>query len=72
MFVIYNFYALIDRSITESLGYLERPDLHPYERSEAMLKISQNVAAIWGSDEVRYVFGNCFIYFSKTNIQIKY
>uniref|UniRef100_A0A7S4QPV3 phosphoenolpyruvate carboxylase n=3 Tax=Ditylum brightwellii TaxID=49249 RepID=A0A7S4QPV3_9STRA len=41
------------RLISETLGYLERGDLHPYERSEAMITLKRTIAAIWGSDEIR-------------------
>lgn len=43
------------RSITESLAILDRPDLHPYERSEAISSIERDIAALWGSDEVRRI-----------------
>jgi phosphoenolpyruvate carboxylase len=43
------------RAITETLSKLDRPDLHPYERSEAMSSIERAIAATWGSDEIRRV-----------------
>ena len=41
------------RRITETLAVLDRPDLHPYERSQALDTIRRNIAALWGSDEIR-------------------
>lgn len=41
------------RKITETLAVLDRPDLHPYERSEALSTIRRDIAATWGSDEIR-------------------
>jgi len=41
------------RRITETLAELDRPDLHPYERSQALDTIRRNIAALWGSDEIR-------------------
>jgi len=41
------------RKISELLAYLERPDIHPFERAEALNEIRGIVAAIWGSDEIR-------------------
>jgi phosphoenolpyruvate carboxylase len=41
------------RRITETLATLDRPDLHPYERSQALDTIRRNIAALWGSDEIR-------------------
>uniref|UniRef100_A0A7S2A7E1 phosphoenolpyruvate carboxylase n=1 Tax=Trieres chinensis TaxID=1514140 RepID=A0A7S2A7E1_TRICV len=41
------------RKITENLAVLDRPDLHPYERSVALTSLRRIVAAIWGSDEIR-------------------
>ncbi len=43
------------RSITEALSLLDRPDLHPYERSEALSSIKRDIAATWGSDEIRRI-----------------
>jgi len=43
------------KSITEALSLLDRPDLHPYERSEALSSIKRDIAATWGSDEIRRV-----------------
>lgn len=43
------------RSITETLAILDRPDIHPYERSEAISSIERDIAATWGSDEVRRI-----------------
>lgn len=44
---------LLDRNISELLAYLERPDLHPFERAEALNQLRGIIAAIWGSDEIR-------------------
>lgn len=41
------------REISETLAYLERPDLHPYEKSEKMSSLRRIIASIWGSDEIR-------------------
>mmetsp|Transcript_285 Transcript_285/g.463 ORF Transcript_285/g.463 Transcript_285/m.463 type:complete len:994 (-) Transcript_285:130-3111(-) len=41
------------RRITETLAYLERSDLHPYEKSEGMSRLKRIIASIWGSDEIR-------------------
>jgi phosphoenolpyruvate carboxylase len=41
------------RSITETLGTLDRADLLPYERSVAHDSIFRDIAATWGSDEIR-------------------
>lgn len=42
-----------DRNISELLAYMERPDLHPFERAEALNSLRAIIAAIWGSDEIR-------------------
>lgn len=42
-----------DRNISELLAHLERPDLHPFERAEALNNLRGIIAAIWGSDEIR-------------------
>lgn len=39
--------------MTEILAYLERPDLHPYERSEAMANLRRIISSLWGSNEIR-------------------
>ncbi|KAL7540934.1 hypothetical protein ACHAXR_012627 [Thalassiosira sp. AJA248-18] len=41
------------RDISELLAYLERPDLHPFERAEALNNLRGLIAALWGSDEIR-------------------
>lgn len=41
------------RQITELLAYLERKDLHPYERTEAMMDLRRKISSLWGSDEIR-------------------
>ena len=41
------------RQLTAILKNLDRPDLHPYERSEAVSSLQRLVASIWGSDEIR-------------------
>lgn len=41
------------RTIAEMLAYLERPDLHPYEISEAMVELRRIISSLWGSDEIR-------------------
>ena len=46
-----------DKNISELLAYVERTDLHPFERAEAMNNLRGIIAAIWGSDEIRYVGG---------------
>jgi len=43
------------KKISELLAYLERPDLHPFERAEASNSLRGIIAAIWGSDEIRRV-----------------
>lgn len=43
------------RSITETLAKLDSPDIHPYERAEAISSIERDIAATWGSDEVRRI-----------------
>jgi len=43
------------RIISELLAHLERPDLHPFERAEALNKLRGIIAAIWGSDEIRRI-----------------
>mmetsp|Transcript_32148 Transcript_32148/g.61485 ORF Transcript_32148/g.61485 Transcript_32148/m.61485 type:complete len:1040 (+) Transcript_32148:150-3269(+) len=43
------------RNISELLAHLERPDLHPFERAEALNNLRGIIAAIWGSDEIRRV-----------------
>ena len=50
---VYNFKQFTDRKISELLAYLERPDLHPFERAEALNSLRGIIAAIWGSDEIR-------------------
>lgn len=42
-----------DRRVTEQLALLDREDLNPYERTEAVSTLRRIVAAIWGSDEIR-------------------
>jgi hypothetical protein len=46
-------FKLLDRNISELLAYLERPDLHSFERAEALNSLRGIIAAIWGSDEIR-------------------
>mmetsp|Transcript_32021 Transcript_32021/g.70372 ORF Transcript_32021/g.70372 Transcript_32021/m.70372 type:complete len:1020 (+) Transcript_32021:66-3125(+) len=41
------------RKVAELLNKLDRPDFHPYERSEAVSQLQRLVASIWGSDEIR-------------------
>jgi phosphoenolpyruvate carboxylase len=41
------------RKVSELLGYLERPDLAPYERNEAVLELRRIISSLWGSDEIR-------------------
>jgi len=41
------------RRITETLAELDRPDLHPYQRSEGLDTIRRDIAAAWGSDGIR-------------------
>ena len=43
------------RKISELLAHLERSDLHPFERAEALNNLRAIIAAIWGSDEIRRV-----------------
>ncbi len=45
----------IDRKISELLAHLERSDLPPFERAEALNNMRAIIAAIWGSDEIRRV-----------------
>ncbi len=45
----------IDRKISELLAHLERSDLSPFERAEALNNMRAIIAAIWGSDEIRRV-----------------
>lgn len=32
---------------------MERPDLHPFERAEAVNNLRGIISAIWGADEIR-------------------
>lgn len=41
------------RSITECLATLDRQDLTPYERNQALYTLKREIASIWGSDEIR-------------------
>ncbi|KAK1748644.1 hypothetical protein QTG54_000583 [Skeletonema marinoi] len=41
------------RKISELLAHLERTDLPPFERAEALNNMRAIIAAIWGSDEIR-------------------
>eukprot|EP00978_Attheya_sp_CCMP212_P025037 scaffold79760_cov57-Attheya_sp.AAC.9 len=41
------------RKITEILGLLDRPELHPYERTVAITDLRRLVATLWSSDEIR-------------------
>jgi len=41
------------RRITETLCDLDRPDLRAYQRSEMLDRIRRDIAAAWGSDEIR-------------------
>jgi len=50
---MYISFTFLDRKISELLAYLERPDLHPFERAEALNSLRGIIAAIWGSDEIR-------------------
>ncbi|KAL7486793.1 hypothetical protein ACHAW6_012388 [Cyclotella cf. meneghiniana] len=43
------------RIISELLAHLERPDLHPFERAEALNNLRGIISAIWGADEIRRV-----------------
>nr|BAO52741.1 phosphoenolpyruvate carboxylase 1 [Thalassiosira pseudonana] len=43
------------RKISELLAYMERPDLHPFERAEAVNNLRGIISAIWGADEIRRV-----------------
>lgn len=43
------------KNISETLSKLDRPDLHPFERSEAISSIERDIAATWGSDEIRRI-----------------
>lgn len=43
------------RNVAEILALLERPDLHPFERQEALNNLRGIIAALWGSDEIRRV-----------------
>jgi len=43
------------RKISELLAHLERTDLPPFERAEALNNMRAIIAAIWGSDEIRRV-----------------
>jgi hypothetical protein len=45
--------SIADRIISELLAHLERPDLHPFERAEALNNLRGNISAIWGADEIR-------------------
>jgi len=39
--------------VTETLAYLERPDLNTFERSQARQRLERVVSSIWGADEIR-------------------
>ena len=41
------------RKISETLAYLERPDLDRYERTSGKLGLVRIVSSIWGADEIR-------------------
>jgi len=41
------------RKITEIIGLLDRPELHPYERTVAITDLRRLVATLWSSDEIR-------------------
>ncbi len=41
------------RNISETLMTLDRKDLLPYERQEALQSIFRDIAGTWGSDEIR-------------------
>lgn len=41
------------RSISETLGVLDRTDLLPYERTVQLDKLYREIASTWGSDEIR-------------------
>jgi len=41
------------RRITETLGELDRPDLRQYQKSELLDQVRRDIAAAWGSDEIR-------------------
>jgi len=53
IYLTYIIHLNSDRKISELLAYLERPDLHPFERAEALNSLRGIIAAIWGSDEIR-------------------
>eukprot|EP01039_Chlorochromonas_danica_P003242 gene3241-3552_t len=41
------------RTISEILATLDRKDMTPFERSQAIYSLKREVASIWGSDEIR-------------------
>lgn len=41
------------RRVSEILEFLERPDLAPYERNEAVVELRRIISSLWGSDEIR-------------------
>ena len=41
------------RIASELLAYLERPDLLPYEKMQAMDDLNRIVSSLWGMDEIR-------------------
>jgi len=41
------------RQVAENLAKLDRPGLHPYEKSEAMLELRRIISSVWGADQIR-------------------
>ena len=53
--ILIHAYKPPDNAISELLAYVERTDLQPFERAEALNNLRGIIAAIWGSDEIRRV-----------------
>jgi phosphoenolpyruvate carboxylase len=47
------YFTTVDRSITDTLRRLDRPDLHPYERKECLTQLRRVIAGLWGTNEIR-------------------
>jgi len=41
------------RQIAENLAILDRPFLHPFEKSEAKLELRRIISSVWGADQIR-------------------
>jgi len=41
------------RQVAENLALLDRPGLHPFEKSEAKLELKRIISSVWGADQIR-------------------